>query len=226
MVSPVPTVEIDAPQHLQRAVAGFDAARFEPCGWREARIRRHARLPETPRSPAARATASASLPSKISLPALSTMTRSVICSMKPIRCSTTMIAMPVRASSFSLPATHSSSAGFRPAASSSNEKQPRPGRQRTGEIEHLLLRAVQFGGAAVGDLGEPAVDSSSALGIGGARGCTAISDRDLDVLAHGQRQERLRHLECAVDAEMHELVRRPCRRSSLPSKRHLPPSAG
>src|SRR3954462_602530 len=30
-----------------------------------------------------------------------------------------------------------------------HEKQPRPGRERAGEIEHLLLRAVQFGGAAI-----------------------------------------------------------------------------
>src|SRR5260370_632221 len=48
------------------------------------------------------------MPSKISLPAFMTMTRSVIWSMKPMRCSTTRRAMPLRASSLRRSATQAS----------------------------------------------------------------------------------------------------------------------
>ena len=44
-----------------------------------------------------------------------------------------------------------SSAGLRPAASSSTSRQPRRGRERAGEVERLLLGAVEIAGGALGE---------------------------------------------------------------------------
>src|SRR5690242_6014228 len=88
-----------------------------------------------------------------------------------------------------------------------DEQQAGAGGERARQVEHLLLRAVELAGAAVGqglqvERGQQIVDIYPALGI------AAIGVGDLDILAHRQRQERLRHLEGAADADMDEAVRR------------------
>src|SRR5271165_5479683 len=125
--------------------------------------------------------ASGSTPSKISRPALTTMTRSVIWPMKPMRCSTSKSAMPERDSSLRRKATRSISAGLSPAASSST-------RRSRGPVASARARSSIF---CCAPLSAP-----------------AIGDRDFDVLPHGEREKGLRHLEGAVDAEMHQPVRR------------------
>src|SRR5579883_2668400 len=87
-----------------------------------------------------------------------------------------------------------------------DQKEPRPRGERAREIQHLLLRAVELVRAALGEpveieRGEKRTRIDPPLGI------AAIGVRDLDILAHGQREEWLRHLEGAVDAEMDDTVR-------------------
>ena len=48
------------------------------------------------------------------------------------------------------------------------QQQPRPGRQRPHQIEHLLLRVVEIGRRPVGDLGEPIFVEQGAAMAGGA----------------------------------------------------------
>jgi hypothetical protein len=88
-----------------------------------------------------------------------------------------------------------------------DEQEARAGGERAREVEHLLLRAVELARLAVGhalelERAQQVHDVDAPLRM------AAVGARHLDVLAHGQGEERLRHLEGAVDAEMDEAVRR------------------
>ena len=79
-----------------------------------------------------------------------------------------------------------------------DQQQPRAGRERAREVEHLLMRAVELDGRLIGEAGE-IERGQQRRGIE-AFAIAAIGERDLDVLAHGQGQERPGHLEGAIDA--------------------------
>src|SRR5262249_42986429 len=106
-----------------------------------------------------------------------------------------------------------------------HEQQPRAGGKGAGEVEHFLLRAVELGR-------RPACErrklerGEQRIGIDRPVRMAAVRDGDLHILAHAERQERLRHLKGAVDAEMHEAVRgktrdRPALEMDLPGFRAI-----
>ncbi len=115
--------------------------------------------------------------------------------------------MPERASSLSFSATRVEFRGVEAGREFVHQQQPRAGRERAGEIEHFLMRAVEFACLLFGAVGE-VERSQQRAGIGRAVAIAAITDRDLDILAHRQREKRPRHLESTVDAGMHETMRR------------------
>jgi hypothetical protein len=91
-----------------------------------------------------------------------------------------------------------------------DQQQTRAGRERAGEIEHLLLRAVELGRGPFRER-RKLERGEQRVGIDRTLRMATVRDSDLDVLADAERQEGLRHLEGAVDAEMHEAMRRQAR---------------
>src|SRR4029077_14587864 len=77
------------------------------------------------------------------------------------------------------------------------QQQTRTGRKRARQIEHLLLRVVEIGGGAVGEIGEAIFVEQLAHGRRRHRG-PPISQRHLDILPHRQRQEGLWDLKGAI----------------------------
>ena len=62
--------------------------------------------------------------------------------------------MPERASSLSLVGDALELRRVQPGRQLVDQQQPRAGRERAGEIEHFLLRAVEFAGRLIGERGE------------------------------------------------------------------------
>ena len=134
-----------------------------------------------------------------------TITRSVTWSIKLIRCSTTSMATPPSASARNRCATWSSSPCVSPAASSSTHS-------RRGPVARARARSSIFcwtelsSEACLLASRSSSTEASSAFEV--HRRPAAVSRGDFDVLAHGQRHERFRRLECARHAEMDDSVRR------------------
>src|SRR5208282_537769 len=68
------------------------------------------------------------------------------------------------------------------------------------------MRAVELAGGLIGERGK-IERGEQRLGIAKVLATASISNRDLNILAHGQGEERPRDLEGAVDSGMHEAVR-------------------
>ena len=117
-----------------------------------------------------------------------------------------MIAMPPAASCLDAPGDPVEFGRVEAGGEFVEQEQPRTGRERAREVEHLLLRAVEIGGRPVGDLLEPVV-LEQFIHRWRRDGGAPIGQRHLDVLTHGQRQKRLWHLEGAVDALMNQPMR-------------------
>src|SRR6516225_3622790 len=79
------------------------------------------------------------------------------------------------------------------------QQQARTGRQRAHQIEHLLLRVVEIGGRAVGEIGQVIFIEQLAHGRWRYRG-PPVSERHFHILPHRQRKEGLRDLKGAIYA--------------------------
>ena len=100
-----------------------------------------------------------------------------------------------------------------------DEQKARPGRQRAGEIEHFLLRAVELAGRLAGkrreiERGQQRPDVRRPGPV------ASVGGGDLDVLAHGQGEEGPRYLERAIDPGMDQPVRgQPADRAAVETDR-------
>ena len=101
--------------------------------------------------------------------------------MNPIRCSTTSSAIPERAE------LSRHAVEFRRIQSGGkfvDQQQPRAGRQRTREIKHLLMGAVELAGRSIGE-GNEIERGKQRVGIANAIATAPVCHRDLDIFTHG-----------------------------------------